>query len=649
MDEATPPVNGWRELAESMLGGVAIQVDEEFAYVTEELASIVGTDADSLTGRPWQTLFDRNESDRLERTAVSKARTKGRWEGKARTGDRGAGGTPVEIALSATETGNLVWAVSERSAIPAERNDGSDRYQSIVEAVGDGVYALDENLQFSFVNDEMCEMFGRPENELLGTDPRTLFVDADQLDIAADMRERVVSGDLSTGTVEAVTETPDGDRLELESYYRLRAEPADGEFPGTVGVIRDVTERNRRERTLERQRDELETLDRINELLLETTRELIQTATRETVERTVCEQLAASDLYRFVWVGEREFDGNRIVPRVTAGDDREYLDEVTITDTKSETGQGPVGRALRSNEVTVANVDDSSFEHWRDAARERGFESVIAVPLRDEETVYGVMVVYATREDAFSEREQAGFDVLGRTVGSVISAAKSRELLFADAVVELEFRVEDSDTVFVQAASKCDCELELDGYVPSAGRWILYLSVTGGHPVTVAETMANDERVERAKVIGDEGGDGRIELVVAESSFLHTVTGVGATVQAASADSTSIRLVVEAPDDGEIRDIVDQMLSVYSDAELLAHRERDREITTVGRPGGVLDDLTDRQRESVRVAYRSGYFDWPRESTAEEIAESLDISSATLHGHIRKAERTILSALIDDD
>ncbi|WP_323174895.1 hypothetical protein, partial [Natrialba sp. PRR66] len=69
-------------------------------------------------------------------------------------------------------------------------------------------------------------------------------MDADQLDIAADMRERVVSGDLSTGTVEAVTETPDGDLLELESYYRLRAEPADGEFPGSVGVVRDVTERN---------------------------------------------------------------------------------------------------------------------------------------------------------------------------------------------------------------------------------------------------------------------------------------------------------------------------------------------------------------------------------------------------------------------
>ncbi|MFB9806395.1 helix-turn-helix domain-containing protein [Haladaptatus pallidirubidus] len=49
------------------------------------------------------------------------------------------------------------------------------------------------------------------------------------------------------------------------------------------------------------------------------------------------------------------------------------------------------------------------------------------------------------------------------------------------------------------------------------------------------------------------------------------------------------------------------------------------------------------------AAYRSGYFDWPRESTGEQLAESLDIAAPTLHKHLRLAERKLLSTIFDDD
>lgn len=53
----------------------------------------------------------------------------------------------------------------------------------------------------------------------------------------------------------------------LEARYRLHPEP-DGEFLGSVGAVRDVTELKERERKLERQRDELLAQDRLTELLL---------------------------------------------------------------------------------------------------------------------------------------------------------------------------------------------------------------------------------------------------------------------------------------------------------------------------------------------------------------------------------------------
>lgn len=70
--------------------------------------------------------------------------------------------------------------------------------------------------------------------------------------------------------------------------------------------------------------------------------------------------------------------------------------------------------------------------------------------------------------------------------------------------------------------------------------------------------------------------------------------------------------------------------------EFTAQRDRDHEVATVGLPGGTLDELTDRQRGVLETAYRSGYFAWPRESTAEEVADSLNLASSTLHGHLRE-------------
>ncbi len=58
--------------------------------------------------------------------------------------------------------------------------------------------------------------------------------------------------------------------------------------------------------------------------------------------------------------------------------------------------------------------------------------------------------------------------------------------------------------------------------------------------------------------------------------------------------------------------------------------------------------LTERQHEVVTEALTRGYYDWPREITNEKLAEELEISRATLHEHLRKAERTLLSSALTD-
>jgi hypothetical protein len=57
--------------------------------------------------------------------------------------------------------------------------------------------------------------------------------------------------------------------------------------------------------------------------------------------------------------------------------------------------------------------------------------------------------------------------------------------------------------------------------------------------------------------------------------------------------------------------------------------------------------LTDRQREALRAAHRSGYYDVPRTGSVDDGADALGCSSSTAGTHLRKAEATLVDAFLN--
>jgi len=55
--------------------------------------------------------------------------------------------------------------------------------------------------------------------------------------------------------------------------------------------------------------------------------------------------------------------------------------------------------------------------------------------------------------------------------------------------------------------------------------------------------------------------------------------------------------------------------------------------------------LSERQREVFLFARENGYYEWPRETTARDLAAEFDISKTTLLEHLRKAESKLLTAV----
>jgi hypothetical protein len=86
------------------------------------------------------------------------------------------------------------------------------------------------------------------------------------------------------------------------------------------------------------------------------------------------------------------------------------------------------------------------------------------------------------------------------------------------------------------------------------------------------------------------------------------------------------------------------------DAEILAKRDRERSVTTAREYRDELASrLTDRQEAVLRTAYHANYFESPRGSTAEEVADSLDITGSTLLHHLRASQRKLLDAFYETE
>jgi predicted DNA binding protein len=57
-------------------------------------------------------------------------------------------------------------------------------------------------------------------------------------------------------------------------------------------------------------------------------------------------------------------------------------------------------------------------------------------------------------------------------------------------------------------------------------------------------------------------------------------------------------------------------------------------------------ELTDTQREALVVAFERGYFDSPRESSLEDIAEELGITQQSLSSRLRRGHRRLIAATL---
>jgi len=176
-----------------------------------------------------------------------------------------------------------------------------------------------------------------------------------------------------------------------------------------------------------------EALRRANRAL-RTIGECSQVLMRATEERQlledVCRLVVESGGYRMAWVGYAEPPPEKTVrPVARAGYDTGYLEHAHIGWGDDERGHGPSGEAIRTG-ATQVNRDfrtNPSMAPWRADAIKRGYESSVAIPLKDGEKSFGALCVYAAEPDAFDTAELRLLEELAMDLAFGIATLRSRE------------------------------------------------------------------------------------------------------------------------------------------------------------------------------------------------------------------------------
>ncbi len=246
------------------VGGWAWYPREEDGYYSTQVYEIYGVDGDHA-GSPESDLeafYHPDDRDRL-RDAFSRAVNDGEpYDIEVRVVD-GEGeqkwvrtrGDPEMDGNTCIRVRGTIQDITERKETERRLRETGTRYRQILEHMSDFVLILEADGEIQYVSPSVERVLGYEHAEITGRDVFG-FLHPDDRNGAAVQLAEIDESEESPPILEYRVEHADGSEFPAELRFTEIEFPDDTH--GRVGVVRDVTERKERERSLERKNEQLD-------------------------------------------------------------------------------------------------------------------------------------------------------------------------------------------------------------------------------------------------------------------------------------------------------------------------------------------------------------------------------------------------------
>ena len=364
--------------------------------------------------------------------------------------------------------------------------EAAGQFRAIVDQNIAGVYILSVRGEILYVNERFAQLCGYSVADVSGRSFED-FVDPVDQPKARDSFANTLRG--SARQIEVTLRHRDGSRIHLLAQGSLAT--YEGE-PAVVGVALDITERRRLEVA---ERRAVRALTRVNRSL----RLLI--AANQCVVRANDEAALIADVVRLVvdiggfamgWVGFAEPDLRRSVRLIaSAGNRAGAVLPLDVSWSDRPSGDGPIGLAIRTGkpQVDQDTAHNSTLGPGREVLLQQGLRSSIALPLRSDHRVFGVLTLYSSEIDAFDAGEA---HLLQELANDLAYGIVSRRTAVDQVAAADRLRVAMENTVEVIAAT-----LEArDPYTAGHQRRVAHLAAA------IARQMGCDEATVRGVHFG---------------------------------------------------------------------------------------------------------------------------------------------------
>ena len=181
--------------------------------------------------------------------------------------------------------------------------------------------------------------------------------------------------------------------------------------------IEDITERKKAEARILHLNRLYVTISQINQTL-------VHTRDKETLFNEICRVAIEHGKFRMAWIGVIDKTNIWVQPKVFAGEEQGYLENVSIDYHDQVLGSGPTGTAIREERCIICQdiATDPRMTPWRELALSRGYRSSAAVPIREHGRVVGALTVYADEVNGFDAENESLLDQIGQDVSFALDS-----------------------------------------------------------------------------------------------------------------------------------------------------------------------------------------------------------------------------------